>query len=293
MTRQENPTRQVETSALVQSTPYPKPRQQLISRTPKKSPLPFLVRQLIIKQELPRNKYQDHVNNSKTILIYHVGLFTFLFIITSTQLHREFIMTTLGQRWSSAPTIIHGVEYLIFVFLIFGLLRLWYVSYQWKKEENRIAEIKAKIEKELDEGTDAPIINPVTNGSTNQASRLTHDLGRTLNSTIIPDATVPATGTATGSTGLHTSGTNMQSAPFANGTTTGLHTSSTNMQSVPFAPNAWLRDGSPIQVKVPHAKYRTTTFATPMTTNERSVSIKKRVHGGMPPDPDPDEGIEY
>ncbi|RIB11739.1 hypothetical protein C2G38_87275 [Gigaspora rosea] len=111
--------RQAETSALVQSTPYPKPRQQLISRTPKKSPLPFLVRQLIIKQELPRNKYQDHVNNTKTILIYHVGLFVFLFITTSTQLHREFVMTTLGKRWNSAPIIIH--------------------------EENRIAEIRAKI----------------------------------------------------------------------------------------------------------------------------------------------------
>ncbi|CAG8556879.1 13879_t:CDS:2, partial [Racocetra fulgida] len=175
--------------------------------------------------------------------------------------------------------------------------------YQWKKEENRIAEIKAKIEKELDEGTEAPIINPVTNGATNQASRLTHDLSRTINSTIIPDSTttVPATGTITSSTGLHTSSINMQPAPLVGGTTTssaGLHTSSTNisstnMQSVPFAPNAWLRDGSPIQVKVPHAKYRTTTFATPMMTNERSVSIKKRVHGGMPPDPDPDEGIEY
>ncbi|CAG8836610.1 24323_t:CDS:1 [Racocetra persica] len=144
-----------------------------------------------------------------------------------------------------------------------------------------------------------PIINPVTNGATNQASRLTHDLSRT----IIPDATttVPAIGTTTSSTGLHTSSINMQLAPLVSGTTTssaGLHTSSTNipstnMQSVPFAPNAWLRDGSPIQVKVPHAKYRTTTFATPMMTNERSVSIKKRVHGGMPPDPDPDEGIEY
>ncbi|CAG8828225.1 14394_t:CDS:2, partial [Gigaspora margarita] len=198
--------RQAETSALVQSTPYPKPRQQLISRTPKKSPLPFLVRQLIIKQELPRNKYQDHVNNTKTILIYHVGLFAFLFITTSTQLHREFVMTTLGKRWSPAPTIIHGVEYLIFVFLIFGLLRLWYVNYQWKKEENRIAEIRAKIEKELDESTDAPIINPITNGSNNQVSRLTNDLSRTYDSTtILPNTTVPTSGTASVYAGLSTS----------------------------------------------------------------------------------------
>ncbi|CAG8574405.1 7165_t:CDS:2, partial [Scutellospora calospora] len=306
--------RQAETSALVQSTPYSKPRQQLISKPPKKSlPLPFLVRQLIIKQELPRNKYQDHVNNSKTILMYHVGLFGFLFVITSTQFHREFVMITLGQRWSSAPIIIHSVEYLIFIFLIFGLLRLWFVNYQWKKEEIRIAEIRAKIEKELDESTDAPIISTITNGSSN--NKLIRDSGRTHDTTIIPDTTVPASGTtivpvttvpASGTTstfGLHpivpdttvpTNGTTTTTFTGLNSPTASIPIPVTTFgTSTPFTPNAWLRDGSPIQVKVPHAKYRTTTFVTPMASNERSVSIKRRVHGGMPPDPDPDEGIEY
>ncbi|CAG8504913.1 3375_t:CDS:2 [Acaulospora morrowiae] len=232
-------------SALVQTTPHPKPRQQQTSSNrPKGSPISFIIRELMIQQELPRNKYQDLVNNNTKLLLYYLCIMCFIFFLPSLKFHREFVETTLVKhyRMNLTSKLIYGAEILVFLYFAYHLCKLAYINYLWKQEDTRINIIREKIEKELAESEEAPVTNTPTS--------------------------IPAN--------------------YPNGT--GITTSTTPNSS--FVPNAWFPDGTPVPVQVPVSRYRIAPYVTPTKFSERLVNVKG-VPALLPPDPDPDEGIEY
>ncbi|CAG8469230.1 15850_t:CDS:2 [Acaulospora colombiana] len=70
------------------------------------------------------------------------------------------------------------------------------------------------------------------------------------------------------------------------------NTTTSTTSNASFVPNAWFSDGTPVPVQVPVSRYRIAPYVTPTKFSERLVNVKG-VPALLPPDPDPDEGIEY
>ncbi|CAH1761596.1 16025_t:CDS:2 [Entrophospora sp. SA101] len=84
-------------------------------------------------------------------------------------------------------------------------------------------------------------------------------------------------------------------SPFSSSTVASVSPiSPSSMNNDPnFTPNAWYHDGTPVPVRVPRSNYRIATYVTPTKFSERLVSVDGIIPALLPPDPDPDEGIEF
>ncbi|CAG8450778.1 6738_t:CDS:2 [Diversispora eburnea] len=269
-----SPSRKVEKdkvdTALVQSTPYPKPRQQPISTvTPKKNHIPYQVRELLIQQELPKNKYQDLVNNNVKLLLIYIGSMAFIFFLPFSRIQSMFEYIELFKHEGSTDIsyfTVYGVKTSLVLYLAFRLFELCYINYLWNKEEKRIMEIRERIEKELGENGESRSTSQIFQSSQQSQPQFQYN-------TINPIIT---TSTSTNSS---------QIVP-----TTNVTDNSSNQSS--FVPNAWFADGTPVPVQVPVPRYRIAPYVTPTRFSERLVNFKG-IPAILPPDADPDEGIEY
>ncbi|RHZ75891.1 hypothetical protein Glove_208g63 [Diversispora epigaea] len=334
-----SPSRKIEKNkidtALVQSTPYPKPRQQPISTvTPKKNHIPYQVRELLIQQELPKNKYQDLVNNNVKLLLIYIGSVTFIFFLPFSRILSMFEYIELFKHEGSTNIsyfTVYGVKTSLVLYLAFRLFELCYINYLWNKEEKRIMEIRERIEKELGENVEPSTNNPPNNSSTNNPNPNNNvGIGSTFtpsrdnntfnrlsyqNSDFTPSNNAISPSTITGSivnqsrpsSQIFQSSQQLQ-PQFQYSTINPIITTSTSTispQSVPttnitdnssnqssFIPNAWFADGTPVPVQVPVPRYRIAPYVTPTRFSERLVNFKG-IPAILPPDADPDEGIEY
>nr|CAG8674368.1 1588_t:CDS:2 [Entrophospora candida] len=244
-------------SPLVQSTPVSRPKpQSSLGPPPKTYYLSPLERKLIAERELPENKY-------------HYAYYYSIQIITSNSSGETGnLLLRLFLHWAKAILIMYPIG---------NIIKTLYECSLYKQEEKNIQDLKEKM------------------SSAFQSTSAFQPSSGFPSSSVFQSTTPSSTDRFTTNIGTSSPSSLSLQSPFSSSTVASdSPISPSSMNNDPnFTPNAWYHDGTPVPVRVPRSNYRIATYVTPTKFSERLVSVDGIIPALLPPDPDPDEGIEF